>query len=77
MSGRDSARRKPLTMRKPKPSLLSKRLLRKINSGTMGRFCHASQYRGAKMDVGRNDPCPCGRVKEDGTPVKAKRCCLR
>ena len=76
MSGRDSARRKPLTMRKKKPGL-SKRLVRQINSGTMGRFCHASQYRGAKMDAGRNDPCPCGRVKEDGTPVKFKRCCGR
>lgn len=27
--------------------------------------------------VGRNDPCPCGKKKEDGTPVKFKKCCLR
>jgi preprotein translocase subunit SecA len=27
---------------------------------------------GAK--VGRNDPCPCGARKEDGTPVKYKNC---
>ncbi|MCX6755060.1 MAG: preprotein translocase subunit SecA [Candidatus Nomurabacteria bacterium] len=25
-------------------------------------------------EVGRNDPCPCGKVKEDGTPVKYKHC---
>jgi hypothetical protein len=24
--------------------------------------------------VGRNDPCPCGAVKPDGTPVKYKHC---
>ncbi len=28
---------------------------------------------GAK--VGRNDPCPCGAKKEDGTPKKYKHCC--
>jgi len=26
-------------------------------------------------DVGRNDPCPCGAKKSDGTPVKYKHCC--
>jgi len=25
--------------------------------------------------VGRNDPCPCGAKKEDGTPKKYKHCC--
>jgi uncharacterized protein YecA (UPF0149 family) len=24
--------------------------------------------------VGRNDPCPCGAKKSDGTPVKYKNC---
>ena len=24
--------------------------------------------------VGRNDPCPCGAKKSDGTPIKYKRC---
>ena len=30
-----------------------------------------------KMDgqkVGRNDPCPCGAKKSDGTPIKYKKC---
>ena len=27
--------------------------------------------------VGRNDPCPCGATKEDGTPIKYKNCCGR
>ena len=27
--------------------------------------------------VGRNDPCPCGKLKPDGTPVKYKNCCGR
>ena len=26
---------------------------------------------------GRNDPCPCGKKKPDGTPVKYKNCCMR
>lgn len=25
--------------------------------------------------VGRNDPCPCGKTKPDGTPIKHKNCC--
>ncbi|HCC22092.1 TPA: preprotein translocase subunit SecA, partial [Candidatus Uhrbacteria bacterium] len=24
--------------------------------------------------IGRNDPCPCGATKDDGTPVKYKKC---
>ena len=27
--------------------------------------------------VGRNDPCPCGAVDENGKPKKYKNCCLR
>lgn len=27
--------------------------------------------------VGRNDPCPCGKLKPDGTPMKYKNCCGR
>jgi uncharacterized protein YecA (UPF0149 family) len=26
--------------------------------------------------VGRNDPCPCGSVDENGKPKKYKNCCL-
>jgi len=31
----------------------------------------------AKVDakVGRNDPCPCGKMKDDGKPMKFKNCC--
>ena len=61
------------TMQKPKKGL-SKRMVRKIKSGTLGRFCHPSQYRGG-LDIGRNDPCPCGKLKEDRAPVKFKKCC--
>ena len=27
-----------------------------------------------KNKIGRNDPCPCGRKKEDGKPIKFKNC---
>ena len=26
--------------------------------------------------IGRNDPCPCGKVDKLGKPVKFKKCCL-
>jgi uncharacterized protein YecA (UPF0149 family) len=26
--------------------------------------------------VGRNEPCPCGAKKADGSPVKFKKCCI-
>ncbi|MDR0838046.1 MAG: hypothetical protein LBN99_00225, partial [Oscillospiraceae bacterium] len=28
----------------------------------------------AGVKIGRNDPCPCGKRKADGTPVKYKNC---
>jgi len=28
----------------------------------------------AREKVGRNEPCPCGATKEDGTPIKYKHC---
>jgi preprotein translocase subunit SecA len=28
----------------------------------------------SKNEVGRNDPCPCGAKKTDGTPIKYKNC---
>lgn len=27
-----------------------------------------------KKKIGRNDPCPCGALKDDGKPVKFKKC---
>jgi len=36
-------------------------------------FAKASE--GKKHEPGRNDPCPCGATKEDGTPKKYKHCC--
>jgi len=30
-----------------------------------------------KWNVGRNDPCPCGKTGLDGKPVKFKKCCLQ
>lgn len=29
----------------------------------------------SKRKIGRNDPCPCGAKKTDGTPIKYKHCC--
>ena len=68
MSGQRSENRP--TMQKPKRGP-SKRLIRKIQSGTLGRFCHAANYKGAKPDIGRNDPCICG------SGIKFKKCCGR
>lgn len=28
-----------------------------------------------KIKIGRNEPCPCGKTKSDGKPVKYKKCC--
>jgi peptide deformylase len=30
--------------------------------------------RAVPKGIGRNDPCPCGAVRDDGKPVKFKRC---
>jgi len=50
---------------------------------TMGEKAGASESIHAKIKdgsgnkVGRNDPCPCGAAKPDGTPIKYKHCCGR
>jgi len=50
--------------------------------GTVFHLCHK---RAAKVrpltknlchQVGRNNPCICGKTKPDGKPVKFKKCCL-
>jgi len=38
---------------------------------------HAEPIRLEKPKVGRNDPCPCGAHKSNGTPVKFKNCCQK
>jgi Zn ribbon nucleic-acid-binding protein len=30
-----------------------------------------------RIKVGRNDPCPCGKKRENGLPMKYKNCCLK
>jgi len=35
----------------------------------------SSQVSPAGQKIGRNDPCPCGGTKSDGTPKKYKHCC--
>jgi preprotein translocase subunit SecA len=31
----------------------------------------------AKRKIGRNDPCPCGKLRPNGLPMKYKNCCGR
>lgn len=55
--------------------------MKEIKAGQpIGRPASAPSFVGAsagkKASVGRNDPCPCGATKEDGTPKKYKRCGL-
>ncbi|MGB9707039.1 MAG: preprotein translocase subunit SecA, partial [Microgenomates group bacterium] len=45
-----------------------------IPSGTPFRPDVTSGLRRGKK-IGRNDPCPCGATKPDGTPKKYKHCC--
>ena len=43
-------------------------------AGAEGKTDNASVSTKNKNEVGRNDPCPCGAKKTDGTPVKYKHC---
>jgi len=27
------------------------------------------------IKIGRNEPCPCGKLRADGEPIKYKKCC--
>jgi len=35
------------------------------------------EVRSRLVKLGRNDPCPCGKKKDNGDPVKFKKCCER
>jgi len=65
------AQRNRPTIQKPKKGL-SKRLIRKLAAGNMGQFCNSRDYRGDKLNVGRNDPCPICLAA--GKTIKFKRC---
>jgi len=43
-----------------------------ITNSNQNSPSHSGQFEGQK--VGRNDPCPCGAKKPDGTPIKYKHC---
>lgn len=43
-------------------------------SGKTHKMDDAAKSAVAKKTVGRNDPCPCGAKKPDGTPIKYKHC---
>ena len=44
-----------------------------------GKFLPVNKFYVKKVKKpGRNDPCPCGKMKEDGSrPLKYKECCGR
>ncbi|MCK5022184.1 MAG: preprotein translocase subunit SecA [Candidatus Pacebacteria bacterium] len=44
-----------------------------ITNNTSSKSLSAPRSKSEK--VGRNDPCPCGATKEDGSPIKYKHCC--
>lgn len=47
----------------------------KINASTSANQSLGSPASKSEEKVGRNDPCPCGATKEDGSPIKYKHCC--
>lgn len=63
------------------PNLLQRaKLMMSGAQKTMNRKTEAAavktmqQSKGEEKKVGRNDPCPCGATKSDGTPKKFKHC---
>lgn len=52
---------------------------KKAQSGDQGSGQEAAPQKPIinKDKVGRNDPCPCGAKRSDGTPIKYKHCCGR
>jgi preprotein translocase subunit SecA len=42
----------------------------------MSQQSQGEQYRRSEPKVGRNDPCPCGKIdSKTGKPLKYKKCC--
>ena len=64
----------------PNRSLVNRRGIQFSAPAKEGDNKMSSPYQGevgrgnAEDKVGRNDPCPCGAVKSDGTPIKYKKC---
>lgn len=49
--------------------------LKQIKAGAEDLTNNQTSSSNIKHKVGRNDPCPCGATKADGTPLKYKHCC--
>jgi len=45
-----------------------------VEAGAEGKVDSVVQIKKNENKVGRNDPCPCGAKKTDGTPIKYKHC---
>ncbi|MFH1890282.1 MAG: preprotein translocase subunit SecA [Candidatus Kuenenbacteria bacterium] len=58
----------------PAQSAVARTMPAKV-SAVSSSAMQSAPVEGGKKKIGRNDPCPCGAVKSDGTPKKYKHCC--
>lgn len=71
--------RRIFTVRIRREQSIERKSVAKANVNSVGGDSTSKKQpvRKAKK-VGRNDPCPCGKWKEDGSrPLKYKECCGR
>ena len=62
---------------KSEENVQRKRVAKNISEGASDRTVKKQPVKKA-VKIGRNDPCPCGKWKEDGSrPLKYKECCGR
>lgn len=70
--------RRLFTVRVRKEQSIERKGVAKANVNNVGGAPVKKQPVKKQKKVGRNDPCPCGKWKADGSrPLKYKECCGR
>ncbi len=74
---REEVVRRIFTVRVKTNNAIERRSVATVTSATAGDGTDRRRPVKAGKKIGRNDPCPCGKLRPNGLPMKYKDCCGR
>lgn len=69
--------RRIFTVRVKTNNAIERRSVATVTSATAGDGTDRRRPVKSGKKIGRNDPCPCGKLRPNGLPMKYKDCCGR
>lgn len=74
---REEVARRIYLVRVNKEQGVQRKSVTKTNLNAVGGDASVKKQPVRKQKIGRNDPCPCGKLRPNGLPMKYKDCCGR